>query len=599
MEQKRFLAAIILSAAILFVWQYFFSPPPPQPEQPAAVATTNETIAPPPAASTQPQTPSSESLEATPQPDAVPQRTIVVETPLYRVAIDSRGAVPTSWVIKNNKDNGKDLYSVGADVSERMSLELIAQSPLGKTPREAPLRFVSDQSELEAILNNRSYVVTDSTDDKITLAQGEQRRLSFAMRDEASGTLATKSFVFNGENYEVALDAKVERSVGTQPLVELSVGPSIGDQGVPQYTFYSVAPEAVFGYEGGRRTASAISEDEATPGKFVINDRVDWVGIGDTYFAMVVVPTQKFERARFSAEKYEHEHAGAKEDRHLISGFVPVPGEGLRAVVYTGPKDNDLLTAASINISSAVNRPVNLDELIDYGYLSGVFRRLAIPIASSLKAINRVTHNYGLAIIIFTFVVYSLFFPLKWRSSKAMKKAQKMAPRMKEVQEKMKTLKPDDPRLRELQMEQFRLMKEGNILGGCLPMLIQMPFFIALYKAITISLDFRQATFLWLPDLSAADPWHLLPVLMAASILVVQLITPAPNADPVQRKMMAIMVPVVMLYAMWSAPAGLLVYWLFGNIITFLQQMFINKLLSSSDKAVTPDGDAMNPAPAA
>lgn len=595
MEQKRFLAAIILSATILFIWQYYFSPSP-QPEQPAAVTNKNEAVAPPAPISPLSQTPAPENSEVVRQPDAAPQRTIVVETPLYRVTLDSRGAIPTSWVLKYNKDNGKDLYSVGADVSKRLPLELIAQKPLGESPREAPLRFVSEQADLEAILNDRNYVITDATDDVISLAQGEQHRLSFAMRDEATGVIATKTFVFNAENYQVGLEAKVDRSGGAQPSVELAVGPSIGDQGVLHYTFYSVPPEAVFGYEDGRRAASAISEDENTPGKFVINDRVDWVGIGDTYFAMVVVPTQKFERARFTARKYEHEHGGEKEDRYLVSGFVPVPDDGLRAVVYAGPKDNDLLTAASIDISTTVNRPVNLDELIDYGYLSSLFRRLAIPIASSLKAINRITHNYGLAIIIFTFVVYSLFFPLKWRSSKAMKKAQKMAPRMKEVQEKMKTLKPDDPRLRELQSEQFRLMKEGNILGGCLPMLIQMPFFIALYKAITISLDFRQATFLWLPDLSAADPWHLLPVLMAASILVVQLITPAPNADPVQRKMMAIMVPAVMLYAMWSAPAGLLIYWLFGNIITFLQQMFINKLLSSSDDAVTPSGGVMDQA---
>jgi YidC/Oxa1 family membrane protein insertase len=149
-------------------------------------------------------------------------------------------------------------------------------------------------------------------------------------------------------------------------------------------------------------------------------------------------------------------------------------------------------------------------------------------------------------------------------------------------------LKPNDPRLKELQMEQLRLMKEGNPLGGCLPLLIQMPFFFALFRAITISLDFRQASFLWMPDLSATDPLHLLPVMMAASMLVVQLVTPQPSADPLQRKMMAVVIPAVMLYALWSAPAGLLVYWFVGNIVLFAQQMLINRLTKSEDDAEPP-----------
>jgi YidC/Oxa1 family membrane protein insertase len=138
-------------------------------------------------------------------------------------------------------------------------------------------------------------------------------------------------------------------------------------------------------------------------------------------------------------------------------------------------------------------------------------------------------------------------------------------------------------------MEQLRLMKEGNILGGCLPLLIQMPFLIALYSAITISIDFRQATFLWLPDLSAADPYRLLPILMAGSMVVLQFITPAPSADPLQRKMMAIVMPAFMLYILWSAPAGLLVYWIVGNIVGFTQQMVINRLVKSEDDEEPPE----------
>jgi YidC/Oxa1 family membrane protein insertase len=226
--------------------------------------------------------------------------------------------------------------------------------------------------------------------------------------------------------------------------------------------------------------------------------------------------------------------------------------------------------------------------LIDYGWL-GFTRPIAVQLLKAIKFLNDLTGNYGVAIILFTIGIYMLFFPLKWRSTKSMKKAQKHAPRMKELQEKIKGLKPNDPRLKELQMEQLRLMKEANPLGGCLPLLIQMPFLIALYSAITISIDFRQASFLWMPDLSAADPIRLLPVLMAGSMVVLQLITPAPSADPLQRKMMAVILPVMMLYMLWSAPSGLLVYWLVGNIVGFGQQFVINRMVKSEDDEEPPE----------
>jgi len=225
-------------------------------------------------------------------------------------------------------------------------------------------------------------------------------------------------------------------------------------------------------------------------------------------------------------------------------------------------------------------------------------RPLAVPILSSIKWLQKLTGSYGVAIILFTIVIYSLFFPLKWRSSKSMKKAQKLAPRMKELQEKIKGMKQSDPRLKELQVEQLRLMKEGNPLGGCLPLLIQMPFLFALYRAITISLDFRQASFLWLPDLSAPEPYfiHILPILMATTMIVLQLITPAPSADPMQRKMMAVGMPLFMLYILWSAPSGLLLYWLVGNIVGFGQQFVINKWTQAApDEPASPDPSGKKP----
>jgi YidC/Oxa1 family membrane protein insertase len=368
------------------------------------------------------------------------------------------------------------------------------------------------------------------------------------------------------------------------------MGPSIGDQGVNKYSFYSVAPEVIVAQADKveRHQARAINENKNSPDRLSITGPVDWAGVGDTYFAMVAVPSKRLEGLELHTSQYDHTANGKPEKRYLTTAWVPVPSDGSHTIVYTGPKDHYLLTQAGTNLSQVVGRNIDLEGLIDYGWFSWLSRPLAVPILRSIKWLSQLTNSYGIAIILFTIVIYSLFFPLKWRSSKSMKKAQKLAPRMKELQEKIKGMKQSDPRLKELQVEQLRLMKEGNPLGGCLPLLIQMPFLFALYRAITISLDFRQATFLWLPDLSAGDPFHILEVMMAGTMITLQLITPAPSADPLQRKMMAVGMPLFMLYVLWGAPSGLLLYWLVGNIVGFAQQFIINRLTKSEDDEQPP-----------
>jgi YidC/Oxa1 family membrane protein insertase len=301
------------------------------------------------------------------------------------------------------------------------------------------------------------------------------------------------------------LSLTVKRGDQFVPQVKVTIGPSISDQGVTHHTFYSVAPEAI-SFAGGkveRHPAANINSNKNSPDKLVLPGPVDWAGVGDTYFAMVAIPLKQTEGLEYRTTAYEHAIQGSKpEKRYLITGLVPVSSDGSHTLLYTGPKDHYLLTSASEDISKVVQRPIDLEGLIDYGFLGWISRPLAVPILKAITFLYERTSSYGVAIILFTIVIYSLFFPLKWRSSKSMKKAQKLAPRMKELQEKIKGVKQNDPRLKELQMEQLRLMKEGNPLGGCLPLLIQMPFLFALYRAITISfLDFRQATFLWIPDL--------------------------------------------------------------------------------------------------
>jgi YidC/Oxa1 family membrane protein insertase len=601
MQQKRFLLAITISALILFGWSYVFPPPKPtqQPNantsgaQPSPSAQADNAATPTASPSVPQQSTEAGNTTAAPQ-DSTPQRTITVSSPYYRVELDTRGAVAKSWILTRiinleNPDPSKarEVYSVGGT---KQQLELIPAESLRNNL--APLRVVTGDEKTDEALGSRNYKVSvdgkETEESSINVDMGQPRSVAFNLRDEATGLDVIKTLTFYPDRYIADIKVQLKRGDQTVPNAKLLIGPSIGDQGIPYYSFYSVAPEgiAVVGGKVERVYAQTVNETKESPDRQVLNGAVNWAGVGDTYFAMIAVPSKPTEGLEFRTSKYEHQANGTKEARYLITGYVPIPTDNSATRLYVGPKDHYLLTAASKQIQQEGVAYIDLEESIDYGFLSTLSRPLAVPILWSIKKLYQITGSYGWAIILFTIVIYSLFFPLKWRSSKAMKKAAKMAPKMKELQEKIKGMKQNDPKLKELQMEQLRLMKEGNPLGGCLPLLIQMPFLFALYRAITISIDFRQASFLWIPDLSAAEPTtiHLLPLLFAGSMMVLQLITPQPSADPLQRKMMAIGMPIFMLYMMWSAPAGLLVYWLVGNIVGFSQQLLINRLTKSDDE---------------
>jgi membrane protein insertase, YidC/Oxa1 family, C-terminal domain len=610
MQQKRFVLALIISTAILFGWSYFFPSQTPKPNNTNTAQEQQATATPSPQATATapaPQ-PSAQPTQAS-SSDSNPHRTINIKTPLYDAKFDTRGAVATSWIIKKNKETGRALYSVAGGKNNPQPLELISQDGLKKEPMEAPLRLTIGDATIDGLLASKNFTVTagvegDGSEALVDFSTGE-KRVEFTLRDESTGLEVIKAFTFHAERYDVGVDVKVTRGGQAAPQAQLVVGPSIGDQGIAHYSFYSVAPEGIAVVDGkAHRLLGPVIENDQEgwlfksqrpggPNYYGLNGETDWAGVGDTYFAMIAVPSRRMKGLEFRTTKYQHEANGVKEDRYLLNAFVPIPTDGSRTQLYVGPKDHDLLTDASTSLGTALGREIDLEEAIDYGLFSTVSRPLAVPILWSIKWLYKITGSYGIAIILFTIVIYSLFFPLKWRSSKSMKKAQKLAPRMKELQEKIKSMKANDPRLKELQMEQLRLMKEGNPLGGCLPLLIQMPFLFALYRAITISIDFRQASFLWIPDLSSAEPYmiHILPLLMAGSMIVLQLITPAPSADPLQRKMMAIGMPLFMLYILWSAPSGLLLYWLVGNIVGFGQQVLINRLTKSEDDEEPPPAE--------
>lgn len=551
-------------------------------------------------------------------------------TPLYEVTLDTHGAVATSWILtKIKKPDGslKDVYGASSTRNNSQPLELISTPPSGVAPEQVfrPFQITTGDATVDAALANRNYRTSgpnaETGDETIKVPTGS-KQIDFVIHDEATGLDATKRLTFFADRYIAELELKLTQNNQPVPNTKFVIGPSIGDQTIEHYSFYSYAPEGIALVNGSvnRINAQQIHSDRVNNGLFsslfewvglksptrkpadvdAVGGPVQWAGVDDTYFGMIAIPARPTSGLEYRTVRYEHKTNGKPEERFLVTGFVPVPADGSKTQIYVGPKDHRLLDDGSKQIGSSGGPQVDLGEVINYGFLGSMRRALAVPILWSIDKLQRTTGSYGIAIILFTIFIYSLFFPLKWQSSRKMKKAQKYAPRMKELQEQLKGMKQTDPRLKELQMEQLRLMKEANPLGGCLPLLIQMPFLFALYTAITISIDFRQATFLWIPDLSGPEPYFLyflriLPIMFCGSMIVLQLLTPAPSADPLQRKMMAVGMPLFMLYILWSAPAGLLLYWLVGNIVGFLQQMLINKL--TTEETPPPDEKATKKKP--
>lgn len=597
--------AAVLSMAVLFGWQYFFAPKPVDNANNSNTAVNGNTAQPAPTPAPAPvqqaQTP------AAAVPDTVPNRQITIKSPLYEVTLDSKGALATSWVlIKNKSSKGeKMLFGDGSTEDNRKPLQLISEDAKNRAPRELPFRLSTGDAGIDAAANDRNYSISE-TGDTLVLKEGQEKQIDFTLND-GSGVEITKTFLFRADSYISDLGVKLLKNGQPVPNTRLVIGATIGDQSIAKHSFYHIESEAVGRINGKieRYPGGSFTYENNLSKPVAFNGPVDWAGTGDTYFAQAAIPGSAQQGLEYKAIKYDlptepyydgiiawvTRKQSFSQVRHLVSVYVPVSTDGTPTRVYTGSKDFFTLREYNASLAGNLGRDVEFGELINYGWLSFFTRPLSIPILYALHYIYLVVHNYGVAIIIFTLLFYSLLFPLRWSQSKSFKKAAANAPMMKEIQDKLKDLQKkgvpmDDPRMRALQMEQLKMTKNALPLGGCLPMLLQFPLLIALYVAVTISLDFRQATFLWLPDLSAGDPFHLLEFSFAISMGLSMKFTPtAPTVTPeqqMQQKMMTYFMPVMMLWVMWAAPSGLLLYWFSGNIVGFVQQMIINRMNKNS-----------------
>ena len=484
---------------------------------------------------------------------------------------------------------------------------------MSRSPREIPFRLSTDDQALNTLVNDRNYQIS-VPEETITLAPGQEKSVEFTLTD-ASGVEVKKSFIFRADSYIADLGISLKKGGQPVPNTKLLIGASIGDHAINHHNFYHIEPEGVAFVDGDikrHQGGSAFTFDANNQAALTDSGKVDWAGVGDAYFAMAAIPATPAQGVEYRATKYDVQtqpyfnsifqwvlrNAQTTETRHLVTVYLPITADGSVTKVFTGTKDYFLLSSLNEGMTKDVGRTVEITNLINfsnYWWLRWLTKPISIPILYALNFFNGLTHNYGIAIIVFTFLFYSLLFPLRWTQSKSFKKASGNAPKMKDIQDRIKDLQKkgvptDDPRMRTLQMEQLKMTKDALPIGGCLPMLLQFPLLIAFYTAVTVSLEVRQASFIWLPDLSAADPWHILEFAFAVSMILSMKFTPqAATVTPeqqMQQKMMTYFMPLMMLWVMWSAPAGLLLYWFFGNIVSFGQQMVINKL----NKPNTPPG---------
>ncbi len=467
--------------------------------------------------------------------DALPQ-TVVVEGDIYRAVIDNRGAVLTSWKLKEYKSGQKEIF------------EMIAGNREGEAPSYPGSMFFED-GRLTALANSEFYEVA-------VINEGQAAKTPMAppvtvdLKLKREGLIIEKRYSFLKGNYLVDITARCEndgKTLSGSLLLAQDIGPE------SEHFLGSTRLEAVY-YSGGKVRRESAPKDEKEIKR--INGDVRWAGLDMQYFTLISIP-REFIRY-FYIQKHPVKSMGLDgdlEDRDLIRVTLPIEGS-LESQIYIGPKKQSNLEA----VSSA-----NISGVINYGMLSV----LVYPLLASLRWINQYVNNYGYAIILLTMIISLLLFPFRLKQMISMKKMQAVQPKVKAIQEKYRKYKKTDPKRAEMNQEIMALYKQHNVnpLGGCLPLLLQMPLLFAFYRLLMNSIELRQAPFMgWLQDLSAKDPYYVLPLVMGATMFISQKMTPmTPGADQTQNKMMMLM-PVVFTVMFFNISSGLNLYFLCSNI---------------------------------
>jgi YidC/Oxa1 family membrane protein insertase len=381
-----------------------------------------------------------------------------------------------------------------------------------------------------------------------------------------------KSVRFEKDNYVVEISATAQR--GNKPLEgRFFLGQDIGPE--QEHLDSATKLQAVYFSEGkSRREGPPKDEQEIRK----IGTDVRWAGLDMHYFTMIAIPSQPLAYFEIQKRAVKATTLDRKQvDRDLLRLTIPMRGS-LQAQLYVGPKKQSNLQGV---------RQADISGVIDYG----MFSILVLPLLASLRWIYQFVHNYGYAIIILTFLLSLLLFPFRLKQMVSMKKMQVVQPKVKAIQEKYRRYKKTDPKRAEMNQEVMALYKEHNVnpLGGCIPLLLQMPLLFAFYSLLANSIELRQAPFIgWLHDLSTKDPFYILPIVMGITMFISQKMTPmTPGTDPAQAKMFMIM-PVVFTFMFFTVSSGLNLYFLFSNIFQIAFQKIAERWMSGGKSGDEP-----------
>lgn len=565
MDNRRLFLAAALSMALVIAWSFLFPPKPideqgaprqesraesPAPPEPAPAPSVPAPAAPTAAASgAQPQ--------AKPAPPVAGQReqTVVLRSGGTRAVFSNRGAQLVSLEVE------------GAREDERVELvrrRRQASYPFGlTTPDRRP-------HPLDGVL----FAVSPSADGR-----------SVTFRYRGTEGEAEKIFGFGEHGL---LDVRVR--VAGPPGWGLVVGPGIRNLTAEEMTSQFVKPGVVF----KRGEVSILAPQSTEEARGVPGEGLRWIGIEDTYFLAAMIPQSGLDRV--VVEPFLVEGADAAEQG---ARFIPLPpedqmskeqedlprdlrlvlkssGETLALRSYWGSKEYERLAAL----------PHDLEETVQLGYFAFLVR----PLLAGLHWIyDHIVANYGWAIVLMTVLIRILLLPLTHSSMKSMKKMQELNPRMQAIRAKYATKlrdkqgKPNLEMQRKMNEEMMGLYKEHGVnpAGGCLPILLQMPILFAFYSLLSTAVELRGAPWLlWVHDLSAADPYYVLPLVMGATQFLQVKLSPQ-TGDPMQRRMFMIM-PLAFTFLFLGFPSGLVLYWLTNNVLTIVQQGVYNRLQTRS-----------------
>jgi len=557
--ERRLMLVLVLTFLGFIAFQAFLKKYTPQPSAPQ---TQNQPVPAQPA----PAAPAA----ATSAPVVVPQNTItkqasaetetVVENDLYRITFTNRGAQVKSWILKkfdNDAQNGLlDLVNPAAAQKFGYPLSLWTYDEAVRNRLNSALYVASNEGQLTA----PAQITFEYSDQDLVVHKTFRFDHTYVLSVETA-VVCKGSEIFAAPAWPSGFGDEVSPAAYAAARIDYHNDASTERSG---YVFF---PNYV-----SRLPVKSVAGDNTLKGPF------EWAGTGDQYFAAIFIPGDPTTAAMVTLNKPMEvpQKPSAKETTRVdvIGAAVGTLRGPTIERMYVGPKELAVLDAVSV--PTIKNDNPDLRGIVDFGWW-GI---LARPLFLWLKwTYNHIVPNWGWAIVLQTLIITIALLPLRITQMKSMLKMQRIGPQIKAIQEKYKKYSLRDPRKAAMNEEISGLYKkEGvNPAGGCLPMIIQFPFLIAYYRMLGVALDLRHAHWLWITDLSARDPYFLLPILMVISMFAMQRMTPQAGMDPAQQKMLTWMMPLMMGFIFFNLQAGLNLYYAETNLISIAQQAIMNR----------------------